>query len=241
VSAEPARIAVYSERRSPPKVLRISWKIDDGGAVPRLIEELTDRAYTLAQEQGGRLPVTVFRELIENLVHASFREVVITILDRGNTLRVSDHGPGIPDKQAALRAGFTSADAGAKRFIRGVGSGLSLVKETVSALDGALEIEDNLAGQGTVVTVRVAPQTEPAVAPGPDSAYNLSKRELKALLLTVELAPVGPTGIAREMGISTSTAYRDLVSLEKAGLVVSQAAGRRQVTDAGLSYLRTLM
>ncbi len=59
----------------------------------------------------GPSPIGVFRELIENLVHASFAGVVITILDGGNTVRVSDQGPGIPDKEAALRPGFTSAEA----------------------------------------------------------------------------------------------------------------------------------
>ena len=78
----------------------------------------------------------MFRELIENLVHASFAGVVITILDGGNTLRVSDQGPGIPDKEAALRPGFTSADADAKRYIRGVGSGFSVVSETLAGLGG---------------------------------------------------------------------------------------------------------
>ena len=70
----------------------------------------------------------VFRELIENLVHASFREVVVTIMDGGNTLRISDRGPGILDKDAALRPGFTTATARMRKCIRGVGSGLAVAK-----------------------------------------------------------------------------------------------------------------
>ena len=110
----------------------------------------------------------MFRELIENLVHASFAGVVITILDGGNTLRVSDQGPGIPDKDAALRPGFTSADATAKRYIRGVGSGFSVVTETLAGLGGTLEIEDNL-GRGTVVTARDASahRNSSRASPGP--------------------------------------------------------------------------
>ena len=107
-------------------------------------------------------------------------------------------------------------------------------------MDGALEIEDNL-GRGTVVTVRVTPQPEIALAPEGLPSYNLAERQLKALLLTVELAPVGPTRIARELGVSTSSAYRDLIALEEAGLVLSQATGHRSVTEAGLAYLNTLL
>ena len=48
-------------------------------------------------------------------MHASFAGVVVTILDSGNTFASATAGPGIPDKEAALRPGFTSADAEARR------------------------------------------------------------------------------------------------------------------------------
>ena len=216
---------------------------DPGAArapVPQLIELLTKRSYDLAREQGGVIPAIVFRELIENLVHAGFSGVVITILDRGNTLRVSDQGPGIPDKEAALRPGFTSAASSAKRFIRGVGSGFAVARETLTGLGGTLTIEDNV-GRGTVITARVPPPVETLLAPTPAPEYNLSERQLKVLLLTVELAPGGPTRIAQELGVSTSTAYRDLVSLEEAGFVVCRPSGHRSATDAGLTYLNAVL
>jgi anti-sigma regulatory factor (Ser/Thr protein kinase) len=238
-STDAPRIAVYAQPLSPPLVFTFDDPTE--GADPsRLIEELATRAHVLAQEQGGRIPLSVFSELVGNLVHASFKGVVITILDGGNTVRVSDRGPGIPDKGAALRPGFTSADPGARRFIRGVGAGLSLVQDVLDGLDGSLEIEDNL-GCGTVVTVRVAPHAETPLAPAAVPAYNLSERQLKTLLLTVELAPVGPTRIAQELGVSTSTAYRDLVSLEQAGFVVCRPTGHRSVTEAGLAYLGAVL
>ena len=135
-----------------------------------------------------------------------------------------------------LQPGFTSANAAAKQYIRGVGSGFSVIRETLGSLDGALVIEDNL-GRGTVVTVRVAPPAEKTLASRALPTYNLPERQLKTLLLTVELAPVGPTRIAEELGVATSTAYRDLVALEHEGFVSSRASGHRVVTDAGLAYL----
>jgi anti-sigma regulatory factor (Ser/Thr protein kinase) len=237
---DPPRIAVYDEPRTPPVVVLVTDVPPTDDNVPALIEALAGRTHELSQQLGGRMPITVLRELVENLVHASFAGVVITILDQGNTVRVSDRGPGISDKEAALLPGFTSADAYAKRFIRGVGSGFSVVKQTLAGLDGVLHIEDNL-GRGTVVTARVSPLSETPLASAAVPAYNLSQRQLKTLLLTVELAPVGPTRIAQELGVSTSTAYRDLVSLEDVGFVISQATGHRSVTEEGLAYLNAVL
>jgi anti-sigma regulatory factor (Ser/Thr protein kinase) len=237
---DPPLIAVYKSPSSPPVVVTLPDHSADTASLPRLVDYLSNRAHTLAREQGSRLPLGLFRELVENLVHASFEGAVITILDGGNTVRVSDKGPGIPDKDAALRPGFTSADASAKRLIRGVGSGFSIVKEIVASMDGVLEIEDNL-GHGTVVTAHVPPVSNTPLAPAPVPSYNLSERQLRTLLLTVELAPTGPTLVARELGVSTSTAYRDLVSLEEAGFVVSGPTGLRSVTDTGLAYLNDVL
>jgi predicted DNA-binding transcriptional regulator YafY len=47
--------------------------------------------------------------------------------------------------------------------------------------------------------------------------------------------------VAQELGVSTSTAYRDLVYLEGAGLVTSGESGHRSVTDEGLAYLNTVL
>ena len=41
--------------------------------------------------------------------------------------------------------------------------------------------------------------------------------------------------------MSTSTAYRDLVSLEQAGFVVCRPSGHRSATDAGLAYLDAVL
>jgi anti-sigma regulatory factor (Ser/Thr protein kinase) len=237
---DPPRIAVYSDRHVPPLVITVTDYPLDETHFPELIHGLASRAHALAREQGGRLPLSVFEQLVENLVHASFLSVVVTILDGGNTLRVSDRGPGIPDKDAALRPGFTTADARARRTIRGVGAGFSVVKETLSNLEGELDIEDNL-GRGTVVTARLRPQLETPLAHAAVPSYNLPERQLKTLLLAVELAPVGPTRVAQELGVSTSTAYRDLVTLEEVGFVASGPTGHRSVTDAGLAYLNTVL
>jgi len=150
-----ARIAVYDGAGAAPRVEDVAS--DD---VPGFIEDFAARIYSLAREAGGSIPFTVVREVAENLVHADFREPVASILDGGRTVRFSDQGPGISDKERALIPGFTTASGDAKQYIRGVGSGLPIVQDYVRFNGGSLLIEDNL-GSGTVVTIRsgVAPTT----------------------------------------------------------------------------------
>jgi hypothetical protein len=106
---------------------------------------------------GRQRPFTVINELIENLIHAFFCDVVITILDGGRVVRISDHGPGVDDKDRAFLPGFTTATADQRRFIRGVGSGLPIARESLGFLRGAITVEDNLGG-GAVVTIKMPQQ-----------------------------------------------------------------------------------
>lgn len=226
------RIAVYDTLTAPPRVITVPES-----RLPDLIDALATRTYDLAHQQGSRVPYSVLREIIENLIHAYFSDVVITILDNGNTIRIADHGPGIADKDKALRPGFTTATGELKRFIRGVGSGLPIAKESLELMEGMLSIEDNL-GQGTVVTLKLPPKP-PAVAAGPATGekLSLSERQLKILFLLLELGPCGPSRVANELSFSPSTAYRELVALESYGLVQADSSGRRSLTKEGTRFL----
>lgn len=233
----PPRVAVFLDMGQPPRVSVVPW------APPRdLARDLAVVVDRAVASQRGRIPPLVVRELIDNLVHADFADAVITVFDGGDALRISDHGPGIPDKDQALRAGFTSADSAAIRTIRGVGSGFALVREALATLEGTLEIEDNL-GRGTVVTARIPPlpAQEPLAVDRSRPQLDLTDRQLRTLLLIVELGPVGPTRLAEELGISASTAYRDLVDLGRAGFVEADHQGRRLATERGLEHLQTVL
>lgn len=229
-------VAHYSAPSVPPNVFPVN-----GTDAASVLVEATRLVEDLVSGDGGRLPALAIRELIENVTHAGLEDAVISLLDGGNTLRVSDRGPGIRDKERALLPGFTTATPTVRGTIRGVGSGLGLARESLAALDGTLEIDDNLGG-GTVITASVP---KPPEGGSESSAGHhrpaLSERQLRALLLIVELGPVGPTSLARELGVSGSTAYRDLVSLEQGGLVQTEEAGLRMVTEEGLTYIQTVL
>jgi anti-sigma regulatory factor (Ser/Thr protein kinase) len=232
-----ARIAVYDSLAAAPRVEDVT-----GVDLADAIERLASRTYHLAREQGGEVPYTLIREIVENLVHAGFSEVVVTILDNGNTVRFSDQGPGIPDKERVFLPGFSTASSEMKRYIKGVGSGLPIVKECLTFAGGSIEIDDNL-GRGTVVTIRVERKTSADPEPPAGERHQvprLSNRQKQVLAIVMELGSAGPSAVARELSVGLSTAYRDLASIEDAGLIVADETGKRQLTEFGVSYLDTI-
>ena len=157
----PARIAVYDDAAAAPRVVMVEPK-----DVRSFLEEITATVNRLSHEQGGTIPFMVIREIVENFIHAYFKAPTITILDSGNTIRFSDQGPGIKQKDLALEYGTSSATEEMKHYIRGVGSGLPYAQQYMVDKGGSLDIEDNLGG-GTVVTISTHPREEPPAPQAP--------------------------------------------------------------------------
>ena len=170
----PARIAVYDDAAAAPRVVVVEPK-----DVRSYLEEITGTVNKLSHEQGGQIPFMVIREIVENFIHAYFQSPTITILDGGNTIRFSDQGPGIQEKDLALEYGTSSATEEMRQYIRGVGSGLPYAQQYMEDKGGSLVIEDNIAG-GTVVTISIRPSNEamdisraPAGGVGADAFANM--------------------------------------------------------------------
>lgn len=234
-----ARIAVYDSLTAAPRVEDLM------ATDPRMfIESLSTRAYQLSHEAGGAVPYTVIREVVENLIHARFREVVVTILNGGRTVRFSDQGPGIIDKERAFIPGFSTATDEMKHVIKGVGSGLPVVKECLTFSGGTVTVEDNL-GSGTVVTLHMDPPAPARVEPAEDAAGapipRLSLRQKQVISLVMELGSAGPSVVSRELGVGLSTAYRDLATLEQYGLIDADETGKRTLTPSGIRILDQLL
>ena len=154
-----ARVAIYDAPAAAPRIIEVS-----PAPILEYIEALASAVYHAAQDQGGSVPYTVIREVTENFIHAAFAEPVVSVLDSGSTLRFADQGPGFTDSERALEPGFTTASAEMKGYIRGVGSGLPLVRDFLSVAGGSMTVEDNL-GSGAVITIRAgraAGETPPA-------------------------------------------------------------------------------
>ena len=213
--------------------------------ISEYIEQIASKTYEFAQQKGSTIPYTVIKEVSENFIHANFKEPCVSILDGGNTIRFTDQGPGIEDKDRAVLPGFTSATSEMRKYIRGVGSGLPTVRDYLRFSNGRLIIEDNLR-EGCVVTITVnsaAPQSAPIIyseTPTQISKPNveINDREYDILLLAQEMGLIGPTEINQNLEISLSTAHRDLNRLESKGLLQkTENSKKRMLTDQGVAAL----
>lgn len=231
-----ARIAVYDDLRSAPRVIEIQ-----PATTAEFIENLASKIYEQAKLAGGTIPYTVIREVSENFIHAQFAEIIVSILDQGKTIRFSDQGPGIVQKDKAQLPGFTSAKEPMKRYIRGVGSGLPIVKDYLDFSNGTITIEDNLEC-GSVVTVSLTPSLsashrQPAVE---SLTPPLSTRERDFLPYFLHEGALGVTDLVNLTGIPQSSTYVTLKKLEEYGLIEKTVGQKRILTDLGFQVANSL-
>jgi hypothetical protein len=241
------RIAVYPGGGAP-EITEVSAS-NPGSATRKFTRFVSEKV----REAGGRVPEESIREVVENLIHAGYRGVVISVLDDGNVVRVSDKGPGVENKSRAMEFGFSGAAPGALGEIRGVGAGLGIARAAAEKVGGTLTIEDNIGG-GTVATITVdgdeaVTEEKEAVAPQPPQRrypdgvprMNISERQQKALITVLECGEVGPSTVADRLEISVSTAYRDLSVLEEHGLVMADESGKRLISPLGRDLVEAII
>lgn len=241
------RIAVYPES-GVPEITEMA------AANPRAATlKFTNFVMEKVREQDGRVPEEAVREIVENLVHAGYEGVIISVLENGNGVRISDKGPGIVNKDRAVEFGFSGARPEVSSEIRGVGAGLGIARAASEKVGGTLTIEDNIGG-GTVATISVPmgekgdePQKPAPKAPAPrrypDAVprMNISERQQKVLITVLECGEIGPSTAAERLEISVSTAYRDLSVLEEHGLVACEESGKRIVTPLGRDLVEAIV
>lgn len=249
-----ARIAVYDNLRSAPRMIEIR-----PAPTNEYITDIASQTYTLARQLGGSIPFSVIQEVSENFIHARFTEAVVSILDNGNTIRFADQGPGIASIEKAQLPGFSSAKEPMKKYIRGVGSGLPIVKEYFEGEHGTVLIEDNI-GAGAVVTISLAKAGESQesslrAAVQRDSTSNQAecdhgaraveepkqapmpilneKEELFLQQFLVE-GPLGVTEMSAYTDTANSTTHKIMTKLTELALI-EQPAGtkKRKLTEYG--------
>ena len=235
-----ARVALYDDMKSAPRVIKV-----EPAPTNEFIEALTTTVYEQSKLAGGKIPYTLIREVSENFIHAQFREIVVSILDDGNTVRFADQGPGIQEKEKAQEPGFSSAIEPMKDYIRGVGSGFPIVKDYLDDRDGSIVIEDNLTS-GAVVTVSLVKKpskqagTRAQQTPIPVPIPPLSAREKLFLNLLQREGELGVTDLHELTDEASSTVYNTLRKLEEASLVEKSAGKKRTLTEFGYQVAATL-
>jgi len=181
----------------------------------------------------------------------------LSILNNGNTIRFADQGPGILNKEKAQLPGFSSAIEPMKKYIRGVGSGLPIVKEYLNFSHGNITIEDNL-GKGSVVTISIG---EDATTSQQEQSFNfgaskpnhgvlsqrkpqviippLSPREKAFLPLFLSEGALGVTELSKLTDVPMSSTHLALQKLEQAG-IVEKVGQKRMLTDFGFEVAQSL-
>ncbi len=243
-----ARVAVYDDMRMAPRIFEV-----EPAPTADYIEHLADVIDEQKRRLGGKIPYSAIREVTENFIHARFTEVVVSIFDGGNTIRFCDQGPGIRNKEKATQPGFTSAIEPMKHYIRGVGSGLPLVKEYLELTHGTITIEDNI-DVGAVVTISLnsgnapsdlAGAPAPPVVPLPGGPRTvplppLSEREKLVLQVFAEEGALGVTDLMNLTGLASSSAFALMKKLQEAGLIETTMNKKRILTDYGEEICRRL-
>lgn len=238
------RIAVYRGSEGP-EITEVA------AANPRAATAKISRL--IMERASERIPEVAVREIVENLIHAEYRGVIISVLDNGSVVRVSDKGPGVWDKSRAMEFGFSGARPEALREIRGIGAGLGMARQAVEKVGGTIIVEDNIGG-GTVATISASsesvapPETTTGQEELPRRRYpdavprmNLSERQQRVLITVLEYGEAGPSTVAEELEISVSTAYRDLSALEENGLIVAEESGKRSISPMGRDLVEAIV
>ena len=256
-----ARIAVYDDKSAAPRVVLVEPK-----DVRSYLDEIAATVNQLAHEQGGKIPFMVMREIVENFIHARFVAPTISIMDNGNTIRFSDQGPGIKEKNRALEFGTSSATEEMKSFIRGVGFGLPYAQQYMVEKGGSLTLEDNISG-GTIVTLSTRRskdahiQTLPTQEDAEEMTVSQEEQSISRALHTVPQQPVtqlpnlvltdraklvlqylsehewvGATELTSAYGLSTPTWSRELKSLVNIG-IIGKIGQKYKLTTIGETLL----
>ncbi|WP_287155035.1 ATP-binding protein [Candidatus Solincola tengchongensis] len=200
-------------------------------------DKVVDVVVSALEVSHPQPPETAVRELIDNLVHAVPCAASVVVDPSLNRFYVSDTGPGISRLDLALEPGYSTATEAQRSVIRGVGLGFYLAEKEIADLGGNLQVFSQPGG-GTYISVSLTGDVET----GMDGLVEkLSHRQNNILFLLTEEDSVGPSQVASELGISLSTAHRELVKLERLGLITRSTDGKRFLSDIGKSYLQSIL
>ncbi len=94
-----------------------------------------------------RVSIVMYEGEINMVIHARGGEITVTVAPDHITMVLKDVGPGIPDVEKAMQAGWSTASGEARDLGFGAGMGLPNMKRCADTLD-----IDTTVGVGTTVT-----------------------------------------------------------------------------------------
>lgn len=97
-----------------------------------------------------KVAISMYEGEINMVIHAHGGTIDVTISPDEILMELKDHGPGIPDIQKAMQAGYSTAPDNIRSLGFGAGMGLPNMKK----YSDEMEIDTEL-GVGTTVTMKV--------------------------------------------------------------------------------------
>lgn len=112
--------------------------------------KLTLKKLGLPPDVIRRASICMYEGEINMVIHADGGQAEVEVGMDEITIRMEDHGPGIPDVGKAMEEGFSTAGPTARNLGFGAGMGLPNMKRYSDEMH-----IDTTVGQGTVVTVKI--------------------------------------------------------------------------------------
>ncbi len=97
-----------------------------------------------------RVSIAMYEGEINMVIHANGGTADVEVTDSEIVIVLSDKGPGIPDVELAMQAGYSTA----KDHIRNLGFGAGMGFPNMKKYTDEMHI-DTVVGQGTTVTMKV--------------------------------------------------------------------------------------
>ena len=134
--------------------LKLNYTVDGGDLIQAgeasSKMKMTLKKLGLPPEVIRRASICMYEGEINMVIHADGGEVEVDVGMDTITIRLTDHGPGIPDVDQAMEEGFSTAGDVARDLGFGAGMGLPNMKRCSDDMQ-----IDTQVGVGTTVTMKI--------------------------------------------------------------------------------------
>ena len=134
--------------------LKLNYEVDGGDLIQAgeasSKMKMTLKKLGLPPEVIRRASICMYEGEINMVIHADGGQVEVDVGMDTITIRLTDHGPGIPDVDQAMEEGFSTAGEIARDLGFGAGMGLPNMKR----YSDEMKIDTTL-GVGTTVTMKI--------------------------------------------------------------------------------------
>ena len=134
--------------------LELKYKVDAddftrAGEASKQVKK-TLKTMGMPPEIVRRISIAIYEGEINMVIHANGGEITVTVSDEDIKMVLADQGPGIPDVEKAMQAGYSTAAECVRNLGFGAGMGLPNMKKYTDEM--SIETEKDV---GTTVTMRV--------------------------------------------------------------------------------------